>query len=177
LIALARYIRRTGDLHVNDLFNQSLTAFSGKIVNNPLSHTSMLRAKLIYNKGENSSIVYAANGKIKIESKHLASEVSLNFTIKKGWHINSNKVTIESLIPLSIKSDVPLVFNFPKAKQTRLAFNDSELSTFEGKISVNAHAPKDNKKPYQITLKLQACSDKICLAPSEVSIKVYQKDL
>ncbi len=176
LIALARYYRRTGDLHIDELFTQTLAAFSGKIVNNPISHTSMLHAKDIYDNGEKSNTVYTGNGKVKLSTQRKDDKITIDFQINKGWHINSNLTAIESLIPLSISSKDKIAFEYPDEKTTQLDFIQEDLSTFEGDFTITAKT--SNETPYPITLNitLQTCSNKICLAPSHLEIKVYGKN-
>ena len=173
LIALARMVRRTGNLTIDNLYTNALAAFSHKISTQSISHTSMLRAKSIYDNGENGSLVYTGNGKVKISGSRLENAITLQFTIKKGWHINSNKATIKSLIPLNIISSAKLDISYPQAKTTKLDFSKEDLSTFEGTIKVLLKTPNDITFPHQLKVKLQTCSDKICLAPSEVLITIY----
>jgi len=173
LIALARYIRRTGDLAIDELFNSSLSAFSGTLVKNPIAHTSMLRAKDIYQNGELSPTVYCSQGKVKIKGQRSGNKVEIHFAVKKGWHINSNLTAVKPLIPLSIESKESLELSFPQAKATQLDFNDSTLSTFDGEFIVTAKRSNTLATPVQLSMKLQACSDKICLAPSTVKLIAY----
>ncbi len=173
LIALARYYRRTGDLHIDELFTQALAAFSGKIVKNPISHTSMLRAKDIYDHGEKFNMVYSGNGKVKISTSRIEDKITVDFQIAKSWHINSNLTAIESLIPLSITTKEKLVFEYPTAKTTQLDFIKQDLSTFEGNFSITAKSFDEITYPVTLNITLQTCSHKICLAPSKVNLKVF----
>jgi len=173
LIALARYYRRTGNVYSDELFTQSLAAASGQIAKNPLSHTSMLRAKEIYDKGENSNLAYTGNGHVRISTRRKGNGIIIQFNIDKDWHINSHKTSIESLIPLSIESNRVLKFTYPQAHIRKLDFNDNDLSTFEGEFKVTNHYSKTAEFPLQLNIKLQTCSNKICLAPSTVRLKVY----
>jgi uncharacterized protein YyaL (SSP411 family) len=174
LIALARYYRRTGDLDIDEKLTQSLAFFSGKIVKSPASHTSMLRAKSIYEKGDMGQLVYAANGKVKISSQKKGEHIIIAFAVQDGWHINSDQVNIESLIPLQIKTKDKHTFIFPKAQHRKLDFIDAELSTFAGDFTVSTSIDESSLLPILLTIKLQACSNKICLAPSEVKLQVYE---
>ncbi len=173
LIALARMIRRTGDLSVDEIYTNAMAAFSHVIVTQPISHTSMLRAKNIYDNGNNGSRIYAGNGKVRITGSRKGNSMVIKFAIKQGWHINSNQTAIKSLVPLSLSSNAPLNFTYPQAKVTKLDFSKKDLSTFEGTIQVKAKTPNGMKFPQELTIKLQACSDKICLAPNDVSLTIY----
>ena len=173
LIALARVIRRTGDLAIDEIFTTTMAAFSHKIATQPLSHSSMLRAKSIYDHGEQGNMIYTGNGKVKISGKRIDDKINLTFTIQKGWHINSNKVSIKSLIPLSITASENVTFSYPQAKITHLDFSKEPLSTFGGQINVSALKLEKVHFPLKLSIKLQACSDKICLAPSQIDLTVY----
>jgi uncharacterized protein YyaL (SSP411 family) len=177
LVALARYYRRTGDSTIDELFTQSLAAFSGKVVKSPISHTSMLYAKQIYDQGENSHLIYTGNGNVKITSSRMDKHIQLLFKIKDNWHVNSNEIDIESLIPLSIESQANIRFKYPQAKITQLDFSDQDLSTFENTFKITAKISNETQFPLSLTINLQACSNKICLAPSKIKIKVYTRPL
>ena len=177
LIALARFYRRTGNLHIEELFSESLAAFSGKIVNNPVAHTSMLRAKQIFHSGDSNNISYSSNGNVKITGSHNNKQIDVTFTIKDNWHINSDKTNIESLVPLSIEiikeTKIPLVFAYPQAKITKLDFSNESLSTFEKQFKVTADITDKTQFPLDVKVNLQVCNNKICLAPATVSLKIY----
>ena len=173
LIALARYYRRTGDSKIEDLYTRTLAHFSGKIVKNPISHTSMLRAKSIYEGGEDASMVYASKAKVKITSLVESNKVILKFKIDNGWHINANIIKDKSLIPLSVSSKPSLNFIYPQAKTTRMSFSNKELSTFEGEFTIEAMINEKTTFPINIMVNLQSCSDKICLAPDEINLRVF----
>jgi uncharacterized protein YyaL (SSP411 family) len=173
LIALARMIRRTGDLSVDEIYTNTMAAFSHKIMTQSISHSSMLRAKAIYDNSDNGNIIYAGNGKVKITSSREGSSIVVTFAIKQGWHINSNQAAIKSLVPLEISSTAQLNFTYPQAKTTQLDFSKEDLSTFEGVITVKTIVPIDFKFPHKLAIKLQACSDKICLAPDSLTITLF----
>ncbi len=173
LIALARMVRRTGDLSVDEIYTNAMAAFSHQIMTQPISHTSMLRAKTIYDKGETGNSIYTGNGQVKITGSIVGEFIVIKLTIKQGWHINSNQATIKSLIPLTISSPAQLDFSYPQPKTTQLDFSNEDLSTFAGTIKIKAKIPNNMKFPQKFTLKLQACSNKICLAPTEASLIVY----
>jgi hypothetical protein len=173
LIALALYIHRTGDVHIDELFNQSFAAASGQAVKKPLSYTSMLRAKELYDNGENSNLTYAGKGHVKILTERKDNKIVLQFNIDNNWHINSNNTSIDSIIPLSIESKGSLKFIYPQASIKIIDFNDKNLSTFEGKLKVTSRYTKDTIFPLQLNVKLQTCSSKVCLAPSTIKVMVY----
>ncbi len=173
LIALARFIRRTGDLSIDEIYTNALAAFSHVIVTQPISHTSMLRAKDIYDNGDRGNTIYTSNGKVKITSSRDGGSIFVTFAIKQGWHINSNQAAIKSLVPLKISSSAQLEFTYPQAKTTQLDFSKEDLTTFEGVITVKTNAPKNLKFPHKLSIKLQACSDKICLAPDSLTITLF----
>lgn len=105
-------------------------------------------------------------------------EISLNVSIQKGWHINSNDPLNDFLIPTSIraKNDKNLKISkiiFPEHKVKSLKFSKSELAIFEGEIEIKVFG-KLEKDLEQIDLifKYQACCDTYCLSPAELIVTI-----
>lgn len=103
----------------------------------------------------------------------LGDQIKIDFQIVKGWHINSNLTTVDSLIPLYITSIEKITLKYPIAKITQLYFIESDLSTFEGNFSITATDLNEPNYPLTLNIILQTCSNKICLAPSNIEVKVY----
>ncbi len=104
--------------------------------------------------------------------------------IRPGFHINSNKPLQEYLIPTEVF--LPETFelaevNYPPALLKRFPFApDEDVAVFAGTLQINlrlraVHA-RSGRYRLKITLRYQACNDRICLRPAlrtvEVSVNV-----
>jgi len=107
--------------------------------------------------------------------------VAVKVFVNKGWHINSNTPNEDYLVPseLVITSSEGIIeqvkdISYPNAEEIKLPFSETPLSVWEGefimgaklKIKENVNAGK-----YKLLIKLafQACNDKTCLAPDEIT--------
>lgn len=108
-------------------------------------------------------------------------KINVKASIQEGYHINSNKIADEDLIPsaLNIKEgDFKLVkVSWPNAKTYKFSFSETELQVFEGSINVGVtvKAKKDLKPgKYELSgaFHYQACNDRACFAPKDAEFTV-----
>lgn len=109
-------------------------------------------------------------------------EAEIILKIAAGWHVNSHKPSQEYMIPttIEIESKEGLIVSdirYPKATMAKLALAEDSLSVYEGTVSVivpftstDKLAPGKTSAVGKITI--QACNDKICLAPSTITIAI-----
>ena len=99
----------------------------------------------------------------------------IELSIKKEWHINSNKPKEVFLIPTVIKfDDVPGVtfgkIRYMEPVMRKFSFSDTKLSVYEGKVyalSTITISPEVTAAELKISgnIYFQACNDASCLAP------------
>ncbi len=106
-------------------------------------------------------------------------------SIAEGFHINDHKPTLDYLIPTEWKiepsgqvSVEKLVY--PKGQLKKFAFSDTQLSVYEGTLTVGALLKVDRKaRPGTYALKgqfhYQACNDHACLPPKSVPVNLVVK--
>ncbi|MGB9837074.1 MAG: protein-disulfide reductase DsbD N-terminal domain-containing protein [Candidatus Saccharicenans sp.] len=113
-------------------------------------------------------------------------ELTLEFSIRPGYHINSAKPEDELLIPTSIEfKELPVVevkeVVFPAAVKKKFKFSEKMLSVYEGqvKMKVRLKLAEDfcgSSLQLEGKVRYQACNDEACLrpmtAPFQVKIKV-----
>ena len=99
----------------------------------------------------------------------------LSLHIDPGWHVNSARPVQDYLIPLRIGSttrpDVAVVY--PPGKLVKLGFERSELSVYEGDVTIRGTietAAGGGLRSPLLQLTLQACTDRICLPPDSVPL-------
>ena len=108
-------------------------------------------------------------------------KILINANIKESWHINSNKPNDEFLIASKVtaKSEAVTLTSiiYPQPKELKLEFSEKPVSVYGGDInieltfSVNKNIAS-GKYIIPIQLSYQACNDKTCIPPTEVSEKL-----
>ena len=105
--------------------------------------------------------------------------------IAPGFHINDHKPTLDYLIPTAWKIEpsgqvsVQKVV-YPKGQLKKFAFSDTQLSVYEGALTVGALLKVDRKaRPGTYALRgqfnYQACNDHACLPPKTVPVNLVVK--
>lgn len=101
--------------------------------------------------------------------------------IEDGWHINSNRPTLEWLIGTTLNLNLPAEIEprdiqYPPFKEYEFSFAQGQLlHVYEGEapifLSFNV-AENASLGTYEITgtLRVQACDDAVCLAPSNIPV-------
>jgi DsbC/DsbD-like thiol-disulfide interchange protein len=108
--------------------------------------------------------------------------VFININIKDGWHLNSNKPLDEYMTPTSItlknSSGIRLVnIEYPPEINAKLQFSDSELSLYEGMVTIKVILKADesylkDKKKAEFELEYQSCNNQTCLFPVQKFLSV-----
>lgn len=101
--------------------------------------------------------------------------------IEPGYHVNSNKPNEDYLIPMRMtwQSD-PLVVEsvkYPVGHDEKYAFSEKPLNVLTGnfEILVTVKAPEKIEPQMHVMLgklRYQACSDKACLVPKTIEVRV-----
>ncbi|MBW2107604.1 MAG: thioredoxin family protein [Deltaproteobacteria bacterium] len=105
--------------------------------------------------------------------------------IKPGFHINSHQPTEGFLVPTTVEFDTSdtLVFSaisYPRPQLKSLSFSNGKLALYEGEVSFLAQGMVKQNTPKSAlsvsgTLRFQACDDKACLMPQQVTFSVPLK--
>ena len=108
-------------------------------------------------------------------------------SIAPGFHINDHKPTLDYLIPTEWKLEPSKQVSvekivYPKGALKKFAFSDTQLSVYEGTLTVGAVLKVDPKAPpgsYALKgqFKYQACNDHACLPPKSVPANLVVKVL
>jgi hypothetical protein len=105
--------------------------------------------------------------------------IKMEVEIKRGYHIQANKVKDGLLIPTTIKIDEDKNIrtgkqDFPPAKKFKLEGTDDFLDVFDGVFEIRIPFKTIKKVPrgqYILNAKLhyQACDNKTCLFPKSIA--------
>lgn len=109
-----------------------------------------------------------------------AFSVTVTAEIRKGFHIQANKVLEDYLIPTTLEARLPggvslLDTMYPKAKLVKFPFNPKEMAVYEGNVELRIKLRADAAAPLgkvtvPLTLHYQACSDAACLPPVKLPL-------
>jgi thiol:disulfide interchange protein DsbD len=106
--------------------------------------------------------------------------VAVVMNIQDGWHINSNRPTLDWLIPTELTLTLPdgisqTNIQYPPSKTFKFSFADDELDVYEGDAPIFLTYSVDaglapGSYPIDGRLRVQACDDMTCLPPSNLPI-------
>lgn len=176
---LIRLYRRTGDNQYIDRANQIFSAFAESLNETPSAYSTLLIASNELGNGEKDLPVYSAHGNIRIDAFILKNssndyDLTVKIQIADKWHINSSQPFSRQLIATQIE----LIDNhnwdlkdiqYPQSDIVKTSFSKQNMALYQDDIIIQAHLKKHtNKTNPAIKIKLQACNDKICLAPDEL---------
>ena len=105
-----------------------------------------------------------------------AAQLAATITIENGWHVNSDKPTLEYLIPTQLKLTLPdgwtpAEIAYPAAKMQKFSFQEEPLSVFDGSAvaKVRLVVPASStasQAAIKAVLSYQSCNDRQCLPPT-----------
>ena len=109
-----------------------------------------------------------------------AVDVKIPVAVLPGYHVNSNKPSLDYLIPLKLTWTSTGALEggeiaYPKAQLEKYDFEEKPLSVFTGNFDLIAHFKVSANAPAGPgaavgKLRYQACSSKACYPPKTVEI-------
>lgn len=110
------------------------------------------------------------------------ARIAVALTIEDGWHINSHTPTYDYLIGTNLTLEPAEGFilsdiRYPSGKTMKFGFADDPLSVYEGRadIFLTLRISERVRQGTHILpgmLRVQACNDEVCLAPSGIPIQI-----
>jgi len=175
---LAKLYRRTGELTYKDHADKQLDFFSSNLVQRPGGHYYLLTAVSEYLQGEASYQQYAARGLVRARAFALKdNQFRIDIAMADGWHINSHTPFQDYLIATNVSVPTGNLqidsINYPEPLQRQLGFDRSMLSLYDGDISLTGSLQNESDNVVNrtsVNLRLQACSDEVCLAPETLTL-------
>ncbi|MBF8247711.1 MAG: thiol:disulfide interchange protein DsbD [Bacteroidetes bacterium] len=109
-------------------------------------------------------------------------QIALILDIAKGWHVNSHRPTTQYLIPTDVQLDpregyIVTDLKYPKGTLQKLGFSDQPLDVYEGTVTIFVSVKvsetlASDGDTVRGRLRVQSCDDKVCLAPSTISLAI-----
>jgi DsbC/DsbD-like thiol-disulfide interchange protein len=127
-----------------------------------------------------SDTVVKAEAKADKAAADGSQVVTVTLTIDKGWHLYANPVDnadlLDNQVNVSVSGkqklqDVKVEYPAGKVVKDKVV---GDYKTYEGTVTIKATVKraKGDTGELDVTVKIQACSDKTCLAPATVKLNV-----
>jgi uncharacterized protein YyaL (SSP411 family) len=153
-----------------------LSALSGLAAKSPQSNAYSLLAADMQLRGGAGARQFMSKGVVDASAKlDLSSgEVTVKVKVADGWHINSNTPLEDFFIAtqLTVEGVDGAKITYPVHKKMKLGFHDKELALFEGAVELKAKLANVPDGAVTAKLRVQACSDKICLEPETADLRI-----
>ncbi|WP_169915822.1 thioredoxin domain-containing protein [Shewanella psychrophila] len=110
--------------------------------------------------------------------------IKVTFTMENGWHVNANSVSKSRFIPTTVKLDRDVAdsqtdtdIRYPEPRIRKLGFSDSKLALYEGRFEIFLEGGviqegELQKELKSIDIRIQACSDQLCLLPETIKLNL-----
>ncbi|MGZ4997274.1 MAG: DUF255 domain-containing protein [Methylobacter sp.] len=187
----------TGDAEWKQQAEALLMAFGQAITENPRAYTHMVHALLRLNhlvpatkaaqqpdESATRQEAMATRAYVKVSAPEPKREgnnliVTVVLDIAQGWHINANPASLDFLIPTSVdvredsgKAEVAPAYPDARSMATPLG----EVNVYEGKVSIPLKVTlPESTENLRLLVRVQACKEATCLAPSDWIIPVKLK--
>jgi thiol:disulfide interchange protein DsbD len=122
-----------------------------------------------------------------VGKRNSAVQVKIPVAVDPGFHVNSDKPSLDYLIPLKLTWDKATMgaleggtVVYPKASQEKYDFEEKPLSVFTGNFDLAVNFKVSGNAPAGPgiaagKLRYQACSNKACYPPKTVDVNIpYQ---
>jgi len=100
----------------------------------------------------------------------------VELAIERGWHLNANPASYAYLIPteLAVEGIIPLRVRYPASVRFAPRFVPEAIDVYEGRVVIEAFFAKGAlaRRGMVAQIKVQACSDTVCLPPETVAVPV-----
>jgi len=95
----------------------------------------------------------------------------VTLSIDEGWHVNASDSGHRDLIDtrLTVHNAPVSTVQYPPGKAMTLSFSEQPLRIYEGDVRIVADSLADSG-PVVASLRLQSCSDRLCLAPQTLQL-------
>ncbi|MDE2690691.1 MAG: thioredoxin domain-containing protein [Acidobacteriota bacterium] len=186
--ALAELGRRTGDRNATDRALATVAAFAANIERMPAAYTYMLTGLAVALEGDAGARATAGNGAVVAAATLSPAsdtgeyEVNLDLVIREGWHLNGPKPLQEDLIGTTVEGagsrfEVTKL-RYPEPRRTQVSTQSGDVLIYEGTQRItfalrpSSSAPEQLPASVPISMRLQACDDRLCLLPEMVVLEL-----
>jgi hypothetical protein len=179
---------RTGEREHRARAEALVAAFAGAIERAPAAYPHLLIGLSQLRRGEAGERQYAGGGAVRAEARvtratDRGATLVVDLQLRPGWHVNAEKPLQDYLVPTSVRlaaSDRGWRIErmaYPAPRETRLGFQPETLALYEGAVRIAADLQEADGQGGElpwlaVEVRLQACSDQVCLAPETLTLNV-----
>jgi uncharacterized protein YyaL (SSP411 family) len=143
------------------------------IGNNPEYFLSLIQQRLSF--PESEQVIAKGHGMISLRSTEQLGHWQVVINLDPGWHINASKVNDKSLVPLKLSGTGGGVdIRYPDGIEMSADFSDLPLNIYSDRIFIDVASPEAGQQ-IELQVKLQACSDRVCLLPELIALKGFNQ--
>ena len=107
-------------------------------------------------------------------------KVTVNVSVRRGYHVNSNQPNDPYLIPTTLswnEGPFPVeAIEYPEPEEAQFDFSDKPMSVYSSRFGIvtTVRAERVPQKPSEMlgSLRFQACDDQTCLPPKTIPVRV-----
>jgi uncharacterized protein YyaL (SSP411 family) len=156
-------------------------AYAADVRRSPAAYAYLLAAVDDLQHGEQRALGYAARGHVRIAARQEADDrVGVSLSMLPGWHVNADQPLQQGLIPTRLELATEssgwrlTQVEYPEAGVRPLGFHAEPLALYQGEARIVAHLqPADRpRRLLPLSLRLQACNDRVCLPPESLRLTV-----
>ncbi len=174
LSVFAKLHDRTGEREFDQAAKQLIADFSALLAERRGGLGALLSGLGVHASATRSAVQFAGRGKARLAARAMDDgRVHVDITLADGWHLNASEPLQDYLIgtDLTDAAGQTLVgVSYPEPHIRTLAFQSEALALHEGDITLEGDLPGtlDAIGHSTVKLRLQVCSDEVCLAPETV---------
>lgn len=188
LDVLVKLALRTGEREYRARAEALVAAFAGAIERTPAAYPHLLVGLRELRHGEAGEIQYAAGGAVRAEARVARAAAgpvvfTVDLQLRPGWHVNAERPLQDYLVPTAVRlarDDRGWRIErtaYPAPRAVRLGFQPETLALYEGAVRIEALLQETddsrNALPWlPVEVRLQACSDAVCLAPETLTLNL-----
>lgn len=155
---LARLAAATGDTTAGLGARRLLAAIAGPMRDIPILRPEGLTAARVLTEGASTLRRLLAQGTLAVQLARTAAGWELRVRIAEGWHLTAAEPGAPGLEGARVEG---AEIDWPAGTLRALGFAGAPARVWEGRIAMPLRPAAA-----QVTLRLQACSDQLCLAPA-----------
>ncbi len=168
-VALGLFDKHQTEVSFIDAYEDIKSGVSAAIGNKPEYYLTLVQAV----DGKNVSseqIIANGHGMVSLRSMDETGQWQLVFNLDEGWHINASEVFDKRLIPTQVLENSDVIdVRYPPGSELSTAFSPDLLYVYSKQFVIEITEDK-GATHLSLQLKLQACSDQVCLLPEKVQI-------
>jgi len=141
---------------------------SGAVGAQPQARVGSLLGSGILDGGETETARSIAQGNGRVSARLEGNVAQLEIELDDGWHVNSDRPNHPDLIATAltvVAGDIGAEVLYPAPVEADFGWMDGPLSLFESRFRIRAVWPSPPSGPVRLSLRIQPCSDRICLPP------------